>query len=357
MSEKESLTSTSNSSVIEQHQIVSNKKEKKDDDLMSKDNSWLNRFFMILTMICYLGTFVMIFRYDKYWKEYIVHKPKGYELPKLSDFKFVLLALPVFILSKVLLEKYSKGLMYNFLALKYKNPQDEENYKLGKVYNKKLCTSLFKVVYYTISVVIGHYICKNMTFFPPELFGNGLMENMFNEGDPGFLFFDKPEYFDRYYLLGLTFVITDLIWLLFIYDIQSDFYLMILHHSITISLVVFSYLTNLSQVGIIVFYLHDITDVFVYAARIVINTDFKDWIKMIPCTFLLGSYFFFRIYLLGKLIYYVYLNMQIWNSYRAILWGFKIILMIMHIYWVSQILKRYVSINIEDVGKVKKKNK
>ena len=66
------------------------------------------------------------------------------------------------------------------------------------------------------------------------------MKNMFNIGEPGYLFWKKPEYFDYYYLGGLTFVLTDLIYLLFVYEMQSDFHLMLLHHSITLSLVVFS---------------------------------------------------------------------------------------------------------------------
>lgn len=360
MSERETLTANSNSTStntkISDIQNSTNK-DKKDEDLMSKDNSWLNKLFMFLTIVCYVGTFIMIFRYDKYWRDYQVHRPEGYQIPKLSDFKLVLVVLPILIGMKLFFEKYVTGFMYHFLSAKYKNPQDEENHKLGKIYKKKLATGLFKVTYYTLSVIIGHFILKNMTFFPPELMGNGLMENMYNNGDPGILFFDKPEYFDLYYLTGLAFVITDLIWLLFFYEIQSDFYLMLLHHSITISLVVFSYLTNLSQIGIIVFYLHDITDVFVYIVRIVINTDFPDWIKIIPCVLLLASYLFFRIYLLGKLIYLVYMESTVWDPYKSILWGFKCILMIMHIYWVSQIIKRFLNFNIEDVGKVKKKNK
>jgi hypothetical protein len=326
-------------------------------DLEAKSETLINKFFMLLTAVCYIGTFIMVCLYDKYWEKTIMHKPKDYQLPKLSDFFYTLYIIPVLVLGKIFFEKFFADHMYQFLSIKYKDPYNEELFKMGQVYKKKLSTSLFKVTYYTLVVLIGHYVLKDMCFFPQELFGNGSMIEMFKDGVPGYLFFDKPNFFNGYYLIGLAFVITDLIWLLFVYEYQSDFYLMLLHHSITISLVMFSYLTNLSQIGVIVFYLHDITDIFVYITRLVIYSDYSDFVKLIPCSLLLISYLFYRIYLFGKLILLVYFYLNDWNPYTSILWYFKCILMIMHVYWVSQIIKRFFYFKIEDVGKVNKKEK
>lgn len=330
-------------------------KESKELDDLSKENSPTNKCFMFLIFICYVGSFVMISSYEKYWNSRIHFKPQNYEIPKLSDLRFLLINLPVLVFLKLVFEQCFQGFMYRFLSQKYKNPSDEENFNLGHVYKKKLAMNLFKLFYYSGTVIIGHFILKDMCFFPKELLGNGNMLEMFKDGVPGYLFFDKPLYFNELYLTGLAFVITDLIWLLFIYERQSDFYLMLLHHSITISLVLFSYLTNLSQVGIIVFYLHDASDIFVYITRIVINTDYRDCIKLTPCALLLLSFIVFRVFVFGKLIIYVALYMNDWNPYTMILWSFKCILLMMNVFWIIQIIRRFLVLRIEDVGKVKKK--
>lgn len=328
----------------------------KEEDLMSKDGSWLNRLFLFLTFVCFAGTFWMMFGYESFWDKIIFYKPNNYQLPLISDLKYAFYLLPIFIAVKLSFERGCQGLMYHFLSQKYKNPYDEDLYKTGQIYKKKLATNLFKVVYYTFMVIFGHFALRDLSFFPTELLGSGDMKNMFSAGVPQYLFFEKTELFNVYYMLGLAFVLTDLIWLLLVYECQSDFYIMLLHHSITISLVAFSYLTNYSQIGVIVFYLHDVTDIFVYITRIIINTDYRDAIKVPVCTVLLISYLFFRIYLFAKLILTVYWYMNHWNLFSNTLWLFKCILLTMHVYWVSQIIKRFIYYNIEDVGgKIKKK--
>jgi hypothetical protein len=348
------LTTVTHSSEIFNNNI-STLRDREDEDLITKDGSWLNKLFMILTLFCFAGNFFMIFKYDKYWEQILVYKPKDYEIPKLSDSKYLLMTLPIIIIGKIIFENYFSQKMYDFLSKTYKNPMDEEMFKLGLVYKKKLASNLFKVTYHVTIVVIGHFILKDMKFFPQELLGNGNILNMFKEGVPGYLFFEKPVNFDAYYITGLSFVIVELIWLLFIYEFQSDFYIMLLLHSLSISMIIFSYLTNLSQIGIIVFYLHDLTDIFVYIVRIVIYSDYSDCIKVTPCVLLLVSFIFYRIYLFGKLILIVYLDINDWNPYSTILWYFLCVLLIIHIYWVSLIVKRFMFFKIEDVGKIKKK--
>lgn len=330
-------------------------KEKEEIDL-NKEHNLLNRFFNFLTLICFAGTTYMVLNYENFWAERLIYKPENFVLPKLEDLYFTAYILPFIIASKLIFEKLFSGFMYSILAAKYKKIEDKENFNLGLIYKKKLTTNLYKVLYYTSISAFCYLMIRDSDFFPYELFGKGDMVNIFKNGDPGYLFFDKPSNFNLYYLINLAFVITDLIWLLFFYDSQSDFSLMILHHSITISLVTFSYLYNYSQIGVIVFFLHDLTDVFVYLIRIIINTDLIDAIKFTACGIFLFSYIFLRIYVFGKLIYVVGTLIQNWNMYAQILWYFKCILMIMHIYWVIQIINRFWHWTIIDVGKIKKKS-
>lgn len=342
------------------------KKESHED--INKENNIINYFFMFLTILCYIGTFMMIFSHENFWENKKEFIPEGYDLPKLQDFKILLIYFPIILLIKILFETTLQDFMYKyFLANKYKVVEDQDNFKLGLVYKKKLATSLFKVFYYSFSIIVGHFVIRDLGFIPLELGGKGDMSFITNMEYPNYLFFEKSNYFNEYYIIGLAFVLTDLVWLLFLYEVQTDFYLMVLHHSITISLVVFSYLYNFSQIGIIVFYLHDLTDIFVYITRIIINTDYNDVIKITPCVMLLVTYFIYRIYLFGKLIFIIgYYHFIIFkhesnDKEMMILWTFKIFLLIMHIYWINQIIRRFIyyksSSKIEDVGKIKTQQK
>jgi hypothetical protein len=281
--------------------------------------------------------------------------PQGYEIPKVSDLVWTLYSLAFIVLVKISFERLMSNTVYSWLSDKYKDHSNFEDYKLGLIYKKKLAASLFKVVYYTIIIIVGYSIMKNSDFFPSELGGSGEMINLFKNGVPGYLFFDKPAYFNSYYLCNLGFIITDLIWLLFIYETQSDFCLMLLHHSLAISLVSFSYLHNYSQIGIIVFFLHDLTDIFVYLVRIIINTNLTDRIKVAICIIFLAFYVYMRVYVFGKLLVITGLYMNDWNSFSLILYGFMCMLMLMHIYWIYQISCRLYLVKITDVGKIKMK--
>lgn len=231
--------------------------------------------------------------------------------------------------------------MYKFLSEKYKNEKDTENYKLGKIYLKKLCSNLFKVFYYSANSIIGYLILKQLNYFPTILGGNGAFEKMYEPGNPDFYFHWKPDYFNIYYLSALSYCLTDLIWLLFIYEAQSDFILMLLHHTCTISLVSFSYLTNYSNIGAIVLFIHDVGDIFVNLIRITINSDAKSIITEIQGVILILVFIYTRIFVFLKLIISIWcgLNWE-WHFVTKCLWFFLTFLYIMHINWVCLIFNK-----------------
>lgn len=339
---------------IDSDKVNINEPTKEKTPSANGENKVMDTLFILLTVICYLGTFYMISGYDEYWDSRISNKPIDYDLPKLSDFQILIYLIPAILFIKFLFNTYTQNFMYSYVPAKFKNPDDEENYKMGLVYKKKLSTSLFKTCYYIFSVVAAAWILKDLDFIPWQLFGRGEMKNIFNNGE-NYLFWIKPQLFKEYYLIGLAFVLTDMIYLLFVYEIQSDFFLMLLHHSITISLIVFSYLSNLDTFGAIVFFLHDITDILVYILRISLYTDSSEFLKLLPGVLLLFSYLFYRIHLFGSLIYTGIMLFPSWNIFNTVLTVFMCILMIAHCYWVFQIIKRFFFYQLEDVGAIKKK--
>ena len=355
---KNDFPQTCTDNLSKEYYSTNSNSEKNEKELeFNKENRFQDYFFLSLTIISIIGTFFMIFSFDNYWGKIIMFKPEGYQIPKIADLKFLLFVTPVIIAIKCFFE-YGPPLklMYIFLSKKYKDPSND-NFKLGKVYKRKLATALFKLIYYTISVIIGHFVLKDINFFDWKLGGNGDIDKLNAGGYPQWVFWEKPDYFNYYYLTGLSFVCTDLIWLLFIYEYSTDFYLMLCHHVITITLVAFSYLSNISNVGCLVFYLHDITDIFVYIVRIVINTDYNECVKIPPCIALLLSKIYLRIYCLVLIIIKLSESMMAENLYVKILGNFLWMLVIMHSFWIVQIIKRFWHWSIVDVGKVIKKNK
>jgi hypothetical protein len=255
-----------------------------------------------------------------------------------------------------------RPLMYLILQSSYKTEDPNDvNYYNGKIYHKKLCISGYKMIYFIFISVVSFNILKQLNFFPTTLGGSGQVVNMLEAGFPEYFFFWKPDYFNIYYLANLSYHLTDLIWLVFFYELQNDFVMMILHHICTVSLIVFSYMSNYSNVGSIVMFLHDFSDIFVYLIRIVINTDAPKALKVASAVVLLIVFIYTRIYVFGHLLYTLLVQFVYrlgWNYMSAPLFIFLTFLYVMHIYWVYAILKKMAAAvfkdKIEDTCKVKK---
>jgi hypothetical protein len=191
--------------------------------------------------------------------------------------------------------------------------------------------------------------------------GTGEISAMFKKGFPDSFFHIKPLYFNIYYLGALAFHITDLIWLIGIYELQTDFLMMLLHHMCTISLITFSYLSNYSNVGSIVLFLHDLGDIFVYIVRIFLNTRAPEILKISSGILLLVIYVYTRIYVFMDLLIEVFKGISThFNWVNKCLWGFLVFLYILHLYWVFLILKKIFSAlfmkTYEDTFKVNKRS-
>ena len=238
----------------------------------------------------------------------------------------------------------------NLIVLqKYNDPTDEQNYELGKIYKKKIATNIFKILFYLSMTWFGYSILSELNYFPVELGGTGSFENLFNEGYPKSLFHWKPAYFDMYYMTALGYCLTDLIWLLFIYELQTDFKMMLLHHLCTICLISFSYLTNLSNAGCLVLFLHDVGDIFVYFTRIIINIKIKSFLKIGAGLLLVVVFIYTRIYVLAKVIYAVAFNITWeWGVEVHVLVIFVCFLYMMHVNWVYLIFKKIYSAMVEN---------
>ena len=96
-------------------------------------------------------------------------------------------------------ERLFKPLMYKILESKYKNPDDVENYQIGKIYLKKLSTNAFKVIYFILICSWSYTILIQTDYFPKSLGGSGHMDNMFKNVPDSIRYYIKPDYFDIFY--------------------------------------------------------------------------------------------------------------------------------------------------------------
>ena len=303
------------------------------------DMIW-NIFFGLLLIPTCIGLYFLLRDTKKFINDIKIRNPL-YKFPAISDFKQVLLILPIIIILKVICESAFMHISEKIMKKIYKNPKDEKNYILGKIYKRKITSHMFKGLYYLFITIFGWYILKDLDYFPTYLLGKGYMPNMFLKGYPNSYYHIKPKFFDLHYIICLSYFTCDLIWLLFIYETQSDFINMFLHHICTISLISFSYLTNYSNIGSIVLLIHNETDILVHLTRLLLQTDAPEIIKDISGVTLTINFLYMRLFVLAKAIYCVYHYVtwdEGWVTFSLL--SFLTFLYCMHVNWAFMLLQK-----------------
>jgi len=246
-----------------------------------------------------------------------------------------------------------------YLEPKYLQDGDEE---IIMIYKNKVATNIYKFIFYLFSTILGFYVLKDMKFFPWSMGGSGESKRIFEDGYPGMFYFDKPELFDIYYNLNLSFALFDG-FILISNPLQSDFLFMVLHHLATYSLVVFSFLCNHSAIGCIVYFVHYFGDVFSYVVRVAVHLNVDYRISFWSTFVFLVVFSYTRLFVFGDLLYHTYTKMNFtWRALEISLTSFLAILMFLNVLWIALISKKFIKYiqtgNIEEIYKIKiSKNK
>jgi len=146
---------------------------------------------------------------------------------------------------------------------------------------------------------------------------------------------------------------------------RADFWEMLLHHVVTLFLIGFSYLASLTRIGSLVFLTHDLSDLFGYFMKAVVDTSSKPLI-LFGYVCLLLSWGFCRLYAFPVYIITTGLNgKDIAHPYPVEGWlilnVMMIVLFCLHCYWYSLFLKmgyRFASRGVAEdiVDKMKKRD-
>lgn len=357
-------TSENENLIREESNVYDNEKQKsqKKNVDVNEENKPLNLFCDSMSLFGCSAFLYMAYKYSTFWEERKEIIPSGIVLPSVYDFRLALYSMIIITIFKLIIETASKPIIYKLADSKHiAKDNSPEALKLEKVFIKRMSTNIFKLTYFLTVVILGHFVVVNIEFFPKLLFAKGDLLELFKErpelnlpeGTPSHLFFTKPDYFNIYYMTTLAYSLVDFIWLLFINERGIEFETMRLHHICTITLVSFSYLTNGSHVGIIIFYLHDLTDIMVYLCKIVISLRISDAPKLVVCAMLLLSFLVYRMYLFGYIIYAIIMYLNYWHIFNCFLIVCLCLLFVLHCWWIYCIIKRFFYMKIEDIGKVK----
>ena len=309
----------------------------------------INAIFFTFAVIVTIGSVYLLYKFNNFWPDLQSRYtfPANFVHPKLSDLNIMLYLVPIITFARFIIEKFIMILAVTYIQKSNHTEEFQEKYK------RKLTNNIFKFLYFVFSMTIGWTALSKSKTFPVELLGSGDLMNCFT-GFPDMLFFEKPDFFDFYYLFSLSYVTTDFIFLIFIHDIQSDFSVMLAHHISTIHLVSFSYLTSYSQIGILIIFIHDFSDIFIYITRVVIHLNAPDKIKLVSVFFMVVFFIYLRFFVLVKVALYLYWYCPLENEFIIIMFSFLQFLFCMHVYWIclifGKILKYKNENEIEDLG-------
>ena len=277
----------------------------------------------------------------------------SYNFPKNEDLYPAIWMFLILLLFHKIFKVLTIDLIERNLSKRYDEKQEIT------IYKNKVATNIIKFGLYTSSSILGFYALRELKFFPWSLGGTGEIKNTYSQGFPDYLFFEKTELFDFYYNFNLAFALFDT-YILLTYNTQSDFLLMILHHIVTLNLVVFSFLTNLSSIGSIVYFIHYTSDILGMVVRILIHLNVPEIYSCYLTFAFLFIFIYTRLFVFSEVIYstFGFVLFYDYNIYTLYLCCFLGVIMILNIIWIIligiKVLNFIKTGKIEEIYKIKK---
>ena len=214
-------------------------------------------------------------------------------------------------------------------------------YKIGsKVIKKKarikrFGSVLFKFIYFVIISTTEYTLIKNESWLPVELGGSGNIINAFINWPLHEITF----YHRLIYIINLSYHTHSLIYLFLIGLKRNDRNEMLIHHLVTIFIILLSWYAKFIYIGIVVMFLHNISDISTYAIKVLIDTDCNN-LTIILFIAVLLTWGWTRLYVLPNIIRQIYINVPslIGRSNTNIFIVLLGTLFCLHIYWYGLVL-------------------
>jgi len=145
-----------------------------------------------------------------------------------------------------------------------------------------------------------------------------------------------------YYMWQLAYHAHSLVFQVFLKH-RNDFLEMVLHHMCAIFLIIFSYLMNFIRIGTLVFYVHDLADIFSFLIKVTVDTTYTNLIISIYFSLLVSwgylRIFVYPFYIIGTVIvdYPRFVLLSVEKGYYFFL-SMLCLLYLLHVYWYSLFL-------------------
>lgn len=203
----------------------------------------------------------------------------------------------------------------------------------------RCCDSVFKCSYYAAMTTWSYYLLRGEPWVPWVLGGSGSTALCWADNFP---FQPVSPDLQRFYITAIGFHLSE-VGMLLLEIKHPDFWEMLLHHTVSCTLVGVSYMLNYIRLGSLVLLLHGATDIFIYASKATVDTPH---IGMIACSYfgLIGSYAWFRIFVFPVFTMYSAWVESAQQAGKEIYgWGYLnfalCVLLLLHMYWFGLIVK------------------
>uniref|UniRef100_A0A6A7G9H8 LAG1 longevity assurance n=1 Tax=Hirondellea gigas TaxID=1518452 RepID=A0A6A7G9H8_9CRUS len=245
--------------------------------------------------------------------------------PKPRDLWVSLVAVVGFIIIRVAVKRPFMSVGEIVVAHKEKWSSRERHERV-----ERFAAVAFKLVYFCIESFAGYYFFIQYDFFLDVLGGTGRSEDVFSNW-PYQPIYNGQQY---YFLIHFGYNLHNLIYQSIMIKRRNDFLEMTLHHLCTTFLGFIAFLLNFQHQGMMIIFLHDISDIFVYAVKAAVDTG-KTSLTLTCYALMLLSWSYTRLY--------VYPTRFIWTSIYFDRIGkpeivFLVLLLCLHIYWFSLFL-------------------
>lgn len=206
----------------------------------------------------------------------------------------------------------------------------------------KFGTCAFKTIFFLTICVFEYSILTRQDFTPSWLFGSGTTAKLWTDG------YDMPVDLITVFMVSLGYHLHSTIYHCFFVERRGDFGEMLLHHTLTLWLMVLSYIDGYSRIGLLIVFLNDVPDIFVYLTKSLGDTIFFKS-SIAAYVGLLLSYGYFRLVvfpvsLLPSLLYES--NFSPIGRYLYI--GFLCCLTLLHAHWFILLVR--IGVNLATTG-------
>lgn len=204
----------------------------------------------------------------------------------------------------------------------------------------RCCDYVFKCSYYSAMCVWGFSLLRNEPWTPAALGGAGVTRFCWTDGYP---FQAISKEIRRFYLTAAGYHLSEVV-LLLVDKKAPDFWEMLLHHTLSCTLVGFSYILNYVRLGSLILFLHGLTDVPLYFSKAVIDTPYNKLI-FLSSMMLIASYAGLRIIVFPtQLMHSAWVeSVQEVNTDQLKGWAFlnfaMCLLFLLHMFWFGLIVK------------------